>query len=212
MVIHRINNGNVVHLRKLDSMGRAVEYRGFELSEIRAVRDKLEIEGHAAVFNRLSEDLGGFREQVSPGAFSQTISEDDIYGLFNHDPSKVLGRNRSGTLQLAEDPLGLSMHIDLPDASYARDLLVSIERRDITGASFGFVVPRGGDSWEEMEGGVALRTLLHVRLLDVSPVTYPAYPQTDVSVAKRSLDEWRTSQRPPSPMARLERRQKLAEL
>jgi len=189
------------------------ETRNFQFTEVRAVKDKLRLEGHAAVFNRLSEDLGGFREQIMPGAFSQSIAEDDILSLFNHDSNYVLGRNRAGTLQLSEDTTGLAMAINLPDTQIGRDLMTSIERRDITGASFAFMVPSGGDRWEHVDG-MDLRTILFARLKDVSPVTFPAYPQTDVSVAKRSHEIWQAiNAAPPVPVARLlrERKMKLTE-
>jgi hypothetical protein len=181
-----------------------IERRAFEFTEVRAVKDKLIIDGHAAVFNLLSLDLGGFREQVNPGAFAQSIAEDDIYGLFNHNPDIVLGRNRAGTLVLTEDSTGLGMNIKAPDTQAARDLILLIERREVTGASFSFVVPAGGDRWERTEA-FDLRTLLHVRLRDVSPVVFPAYPQTDVSLAKRSLEAWRATLPPQPPVARLVR-------
>lgn len=145
--------------------------------------------GHAAVFNASSLDLGGFREIVAPGAFAATIVEDDIRALFNHDPNHVVGRNRAGTLRLSEDTRGLAFEIDLPDTQTARDLAVSIERGDISGNSFGFQTVE--DRWERGDAG-ELRTLVRVRLFDVSPVTYPAYPQTDVAL--RSLEDWRKTQ------------------
>ena len=178
-----------------------VERRTFEFTEVRAVKDKLQIEGHAAVFNHLSEDLGGFREQIRPGAFSQSIQEDDILALFNHDPNLILGRNRAGTLQLAEDEQGLRMLVQVPDTQTARDVMSLVERRDITGASFAFMVPKGGDQWERTDA-FDLRTLLFVRLRDVSAVTFPAYPQTDVAVAKRSLEDWRATLEPVLPVQR----------
>lgn len=157
--------------------------------------------GHAAVFNSASEDLGGFREIVAPGAFAQTIAEDDIRALFNHDSSMILARNRAGTLRLQEDGRGLAFEIDLPDTQLARDLSVSIERGDITGNSFGFQTIE--DRWERQEKG-ELRTLIRVRLFDVSPVTFPAYPQTDLAL--RSLEEWRATLTPAVSEEDLQRR------
>lgn len=188
-----------------------IERRHFGFTEMRAVRDKLLLVGHAAGFNRLSEDMWGMREQIMPGAFKQTIMEDDIRALFNHDPSMVLGRNRSGTLALAEDATGLAMEITLPDTQLGRDLLVSVERGDISGASFGFQTIE--DSWEKVDG-MDLRTLRRVRLFDLGPVTFPAYPSADVTVARRSLDQWLSEQEPVVTGSRLltERRQRLAEL
>lgn len=168
------------------STEKQLERRGFTLAEFRVSDDDAgAIEGHAAVFGQLSEDLGGFREKVAPGAFSQTITADDIRALFNHDPNFVLGRNRSGTLTLAEDERGLAIKVTPPKAQWATDLRESIRRKDITQMSFGFVTL--DELWEKVDGQ-NIRTLKTVRLFDVSPVTFPAYPQTDVAV--RALERF----------------------
>lgn len=165
-----------------------MERRTMNLKELR-VTDHQEdektvrmIEGHAAVFNQWSETLGGFfpfKERVLSGAFKETILEDDIRALFNHDANYVLGRNRSGTLFLNEDEDGLKVSVIPPDTQWARDLLVSIDRGDISQMSFGFIVV--SDRWGT-EDGIDVRELIKVKLFDVSPVTFPAYPQTDVGV------------------------------
>jgi HK97 family phage prohead protease len=152
------------------------------------------LEGHAAVFNKVSRNLGGFVEQVATGAFDQTLQENpDTRALFNHDPSLILGRTTAGTVRLSTDVSGLYYAIDVPDTSVGRDLTVSIERGDITQSSFGFYVNR--DAWSQTNDGYPLRTLEQVDLNegDVSPVTYPAYPQTDSGLAEavRSLAEVR---------------------
>ena len=165
------------------------ERRAFPTGELRIEsRDGVlpKIRGHAAVFNQLSEDLGDFRERVAPGAFGESLKRDDIRALFNHDPNFPLGRNRAGTLELSEDAAGLDVVIEPPDAQFARDLMVSIARGDISQMSFGFRTLR--DDWA-FDGGIAVRTLHEVRLFDVSPVTFPAYPQTDVAV--RAMTIWR---------------------
>jgi uncharacterized protein len=141
------------------------------------------LEGYAAVFNSLSEDLGGFRESINPGAFARAIREkQDVRCLFNHDRGAVLGRTRAGTLRLAEDSVGLHFDCDLPDTSTARDLHALIKRGDISQCSFGFVCR--DDRWAE-ESGEVRRRLLDVDLTDVSAVTVPAY--SDTSVSARSL-------------------------
>lgn len=146
------------------------------------------IRGHAAVFDSLSENLGGFREVIAPGAFDDVLG-DDVRALFNHDPNAILGRSTAGTLRIGVDSTGLTYEIDPPDTQSARDLLVSMERGDVRESSFGFRIARGGDTWDENEDGVLIRTITKVaRLYDVSPVTFPAYPDTDA--AKRTLDAY----------------------
>lgn len=148
------------------------------------------VEGHAAVFNMRSQNLGGFVEVVAPEAFDRTLGDNpDVRALINHDPSMILGRTRSGTLRVSKDSTGLHYEIDMPDRQDARDLVVSMERGDVTHSSFGFYVVRNGDSWGETEDGFPLRTLTAVSIHngDVSPVTYPAYEDTDSGLAGRAF-------------------------
>lgn len=159
-----------------------LERRHFTVANLRAKKDGLAIEGHAAVFNQLSDDLGGFKEMVRPGAFARTIQNDDIRALWNHDVNFVLGRTKNKTLSLREDDTGLAIENTLPDVAYARDFLKIIDRGDVDQMSFGFRTLR--DDWR-MDAGLVIRELIEVELFDVSPVTFPAYPQTDV--AMRSL-------------------------
>lgn len=175
------------------------ERRTITLKELRVVEANVDpltepaIEGYASVFDSWSEELGGnspFRERVVKGAFEETIQNDDIRALFNHDPNYVLGRNKAGTLTLEEDDKGLKVRIVPPDTQWAKDLLVSIKRGDITQMSFGFTVIL--DRWS-YEDNIDVRELLKVKLYDVSPVTFPAYAQTECGV--RSLvDVIRTHQ------------------
>ncbi len=158
-----------------------IERRNVELNEFRLTEDKQpKIIGHAAMFDKLSDPILGFREKISVGAFANSIKKDDVRALFNHDPNFVLGRNKSKTLKLTEDDMGLSIEIDPPNTQWARDLQESIRRGDISQMSFGFVVLK--DAWEHNKGKDSIRTLQEVKLFDVSPVTYPAYPQTSVAV------------------------------
>jgi HK97 family phage prohead protease len=149
--------------------------------------EKQVIEGHAAVFGQKAE-IWGFTEEVVPGAFTGSIAKDDIRALINHNPDLVLGRNKSGTLRLSEDAAGLLTEIEPPDTQPARDLLVLLKRGDISQMSFGFRTL--DDVWSTVDG-MPHRMLKRVQLFDVSPVTFPAYPQTDAGVAMRSLAEWR---------------------
>ena len=175
-----------------------MEIRTLPLEELRInnLEKKRFIEGHAAVFDSWSETLGGifpFKEKVRKGAFSQTIEKDDIRALFNHDPNYVLGRNKAGTLELKEDETGLYVRIIPPDTQAARDLITSIERGDINQMSFGFTVEE--EKWDTVEG-IDVRELRKVKLFDVSPVTFPAYPSTDVGVrAMESYENYRAEVR-----------------
>src|SRR6266700_2864691 len=113
-------------------------------AEVRASRadgKPTRLEGYAAVFNKFSENLGGFKEKIAPGAFSRAITEkQDVRALFNHDPNFVLGRTASGTLDLSEDDKGLMFSCEMPDTTVARDLMALVERGDVNQCSFGFIV------------------------------------------------------------------------
>lgn len=176
-------------------MNKQIERRAFECDQmvlVRAAGDEEKkklpmIRGHAAVFGVLSEVMWGFREVIAPGAFTQAIVEDDVRCLFNHNPDHVLGRNRAKptpTLRLSEDETGLMIECDPPSTQLASDLITSIERGDVSQQSFAFRVV--DQKWETKDE-VDIRTILKVKLYDVSPVTFPAYPETDVSA--RSLEE-----------------------
>ena len=171
------------------------ERRFLNVAELRVSRadDKPDkIKGYAARFNTLSEDLGGFREKIDPGAFSKSLAGGaDVRALVNHDPNLVLGRNTAGTLNITENKTGLKVAITPPDTQAGRDITTSIERGDIDGMSFGFRTIT--DKWERVDDE-EIRTLKEVELHDVSAVTYPAY--ADTSVAVRSLDAHKESIKP----------------
>jgi HK97 family phage prohead protease len=142
------------------------------------------IRGYAAVFNQQTELYPGMREQVAPGAFADAISKDDVRALINHDANYVLGRTKAGTLSLREDNRGLYYEVIPPDTQTARDLMTSIKRGDISGSSFGFFIL---DKTMTKAKDYTLRTIKKVKLLDVSVVTFPAYPQTDGVSARYSM-------------------------
>ena len=158
------------------------ERRYFSAMEVRLKDDDESnaITGYAAVFDKWSEDLGWFKEKIEPGAFARTIKNGDVRALIN--PSLVIGRTRNDTLRLWEDDKGLGYEVDLPETTYASDLRESISRRDITQNSFGFQTVE--DEWSE-DG--KRRTLLEVKLFDVSPVTFPAYRQTNVKIRLQEM-------------------------
>lgn len=147
------------------------------------------IVGYGSVFNILSEPLWGFREIIKPGAFDDVLN-DDVRGLFNHDPNFILGRSTSGTLKISVDSRGLHYDIEAPDTQTIRDLVLApMKRGDITQSSFAFRVARSGDHWYEDDEGVVIREINKFsRLYDVSPVTYPAYQAAESTV--RSMKAW----------------------
>ena len=146
--------------------------------------------GYAAKFNLQSEPLtdpysgSTFVELIAPGAFARTLTESpDVRALYNHDTNCVLGRVKSGTLRLWEDEIGLAFEVTLPDTGFARDLKESVKRGDIDGCSFGFICRE--DSITRV-GDTVVRTLLDIELYEISTgVTFPAYPDTVVSLRSR---------------------------
>lgn len=152
-----------------------------------AVVDR-KIRGTAIVFNSRSVDLGGFTEIILPEAIDRTLREGlDVRALVDHESGKVIGRTKAGTLLLRKTRKGLEVEIDPPDTSYARDLLESVERGDISGMSFGFRVV--SDEWRMLDGE-AVREVTDMIVSEVSVVAFPAYEATDVSVAQRSLQSF----------------------
>jgi HK97 family phage prohead protease len=160
------------------------------------------IVGYAAVYNRLSLDLGGFKEEILPGAFDRILRKrsQDVVALFNHDSNIVLGRTSSGTLELSSDDKGLR-YVVTPPVSRA-DVLELIARKDVAGSSFAFTIGKDGETFRQGEDGKAVRQIREVSgLYDVGPVLVPAYPATSASVAMRSYEAWLASQTQPEPEA-----------
>jgi HK97 family phage prohead protease len=141
--------------------------------------------GYGAVFYRSGdagteyELPGGIFERIDRHAFRSAIGRDDVRGLFNHDPSLLLGRSGAGTLRLQVDDMGLRYEIDLPNTTVANDVAESIMRGDVTGSSFAFAVT---DQEIRKDGEKRVRLLKDLRVYDVGPVTYPAYEGTSVGV------------------------------
>jgi HK97 family phage prohead protease len=132
--------------------------------------------GYAALFDRPAP-IAGFTEVIRRGAFRDSLPGRDILALADHDPKRVLGRTKSGTLRLWEDETGLRYEIAVPDTTEGRDILALAERGDLGGMSFGFTVPEGGQRW----AGAKTRELVKVELHEISVVrAWPAYGGTTV--------------------------------
>lgn len=163
--------------------------------------------GYAAKFNVESENLGSekyqFIETIQPGAFDDVLN-DDVRALFNHESSSILARSKNGegSLRLGVNETGLFYEFEAPDTQTGRDLVTSLRRGDVDQSSFSFTVSEGDQEWNEQtaDGTTVIKRLIKKvsRLFDVSPVTYPAYP--DATVALRSLEHFKESQEPePEP-------------
>jgi HK97 family phage prohead protease len=171
--------------------------------ESRSAEDGSEREyivGYAAKFGVNSLDLGDFIERIDPRAFG-IVSERrgrkkalETRALWNHDANYPLARY-PGTLSMSVDEVGLRYEFPVPDTTYGRDIASNIRAGIVKGSSFSFTVPSGGDAWA-IEDGRSVRTITRIdSLLDVGPVTFPAYPDADVTVAQRSFDHFRKERR-----------------
>lgn len=143
------------------------------------------VEGYALKFDKPSRDLGGFVEVISRNAL-ENVDLSDVRCFLDHDSSKMLGRTKSGTLELTIDDIGLHFRCVLPDTSAGRDARELISRGDLNQCSFMFSVRSGGDSWKR--GDLNVRSVNKIdEVFEISLVSIPAYDDTDVAFAKRSM-------------------------
>lgn len=175
------------------------EYRSISIedAELRMEKENGEtkIRGYAALFNVLSQDFGGWRERILPGAFPANLG--DVHSYFNHEPNYILGRRSSKTLDVWIDDRGVGYSVKPPRSR--ADVVEAIERGDVKGSSFAFVIAKDGAGWATDERGNAVydergKPIYEIRkiskLHEVGPVVNPAYP--DTTAAKRSFQEVRT--------------------
>ncbi len=165
----RIHRGSKFQIRKSGSGSRSVS-------------------GHFAVFDSLSQDLGGFREKISPGAFADSLKDRSIdpMALYNHDSNLILGKRSSKTLDIREDSQGLAFDLSLPSTSYADDLCALMDRGDVSACSFAFAVDGDdGDDWQVV-GDQLIRTLKRVKVFEGSIVGSPAYEDASAMIRTAS--------------------------
>jgi HK97 family phage prohead protease len=140
------------------------------------------ISGYAVKWEMKSETMGfwtRFKEQFKKGAFLESLTHDDQRALWSHDTSQVLGRTKNGTLRLLEDDIGLRFELDLPNTTLGQDTFETIKRGDVDGVSFGFQMRK--EEWDESDPDNVLRSVVQARLFEISPVAFPAYPDSQVS-------------------------------
>jgi len=157
--------------------------------EVRAAGETRTIGGYAALFDSPSQNLGGFREFIAPGAFNRAASRNwpgsgtGVLARYNHDDNLLLGNTDSGTLRLSVDETGLRYDVDVPETGNSAGIYELVQRGDVRSSSFAFMTD--DDEWSTDDSGFPVRTLRQVQLLDVAPVNTPAY--LDTSVGLRSL-------------------------
>ena len=166
---------------------RTFEVEGLEVRQLDGQAPT--IAGYAVVFDSWSEIMADgrgrpFRERIAPTAFDRALSAGpDVRALWNHNTDLPLGRTRNGTLRIDKDGRGLRFELTPPATTWGADAVESIRRGDVSGMSFAFAKRGEGDTWTKPgPDGVAERTLLDADLYELSPVTFPAYPATDVAV------------------------------
>lgn len=150
------------------------------------------IRGYAVVYNRLSVDLGGFRERILPGAFDGVLSRQrgraDLVSYYNHNPDILLGRESAGTLTVTSNDKGVMFEVVPPMSR--QDVVELVQRGDVRGASFTFAIEKNGENFTTDEGGRPIREIRAARIYELGPVVQPAYPATNVAVAMRSVQAW----------------------
>lgn len=178
---------------KLDSLGRERRLATLKDFEVRSPLEEdaggsIGFKGHAAIFDSKTLIQGWFMdwtEEIARGAFRKTISEADVRFLINHNADLLLARNRAGTLRLEEDEVGLATDADMAPTSYAKDLAISLERKDISQMSFAFEIVK--EEWDYDVDPIH-RKITEVKLWDVAVVTYPAYTETDASLRSAGFE------------------------
>lgn len=173
-------------------MKRDIEKRCVPCGEMRAVENddgQVVISGYAVVYNSesvLLEDLrhGRFTEVIRPGTFKRALeSNQDIVSTANHDPKLILGRRSNGTLKLTEDEKGIFMEATPPNTTAGRDTIELVKGGYLDGMSFQFLNKRGTDKFTKQKDGTVLREVTDAELIELGPVTFPAYPQTTTAVS-----------------------------
>jgi Escherichia/Staphylococcus phage prohead protease len=176
---------------RMSDQDREIRVLGLEGLEIRhsgRPNEGFTLRGYAAVYNQTSHDLGGFREQIAPGAFDEVLTTNpDVHLTWDHDTRYVAARTKNNTLHLSSDDTGLLIDAQVGNYTWAKDLRTALERGDINQGSFAFNVAEGGDEFAADDDGNVMRTIRNIGgLYDVTVTAQGAYPQTSLA-AMRSM-------------------------
>lgn len=155
--------------------------------------EKKYLEGYFIRFNQETNLYGNVYEQVAPESVRDDIASQDVRALFDHDSAKVLGRTTSGTLEIRKDALGVYGRVEINENdTEALNVYSRVMRGDISSASFGFFL--NDQSIEERSDGTVHVTIREIELFEISVVTFPAYPQTEIGARKRSIEDFEKEQ------------------
>ena len=180
-IVVNISESGEIRLQKNKIVRSVYRMEDVEIGE----DEEVILRGYAVVYNSDSENMGGFYEQIAPGAFRDVMG-DDVRAYLNHDENRLLGRVSSGTLTISSDDRGLYYEVKMPNTTYAKDLIELMKRGDINQSSFAFLI---GDNYWEERNGETYRIITKIsRLLDVSPVAQPAYPDATSEITTRDLE------------------------
>ena len=161
--------------------------------QTRQENDAKYIEGYFIRFNEETELWDGVFEEVAPEAVDDSLKNNDIRCLFNHDTRIVLGRTGNGTLELKKDSIGVFGRVKInPNDKQALDIYARIERGDINACSFGFNIIN--EEIQNRDDGTVKFILKKIDLKEVSPVTFPAYPTTSISARKKDYEQYKQKQ------------------
>ncbi len=158
----------------------------------RAEGEEMAIEGYFVVFNKPTELWSGAFEEVDPGAFAETLSN-DVRALINHDSTLVLGRSKAGTLEIKTDNYGLWGRVKInPKDTDAVNLYERVKRGDVDQCSFGFNILEEETEWRD--DGTVKWTLKKVDLHEISVCTFPAYEATGVQARHQEVEQHKAKQ------------------
>jgi HK97 family phage prohead protease len=167
-------------------MKTSLEYRAYDMMDVKVDKEKRIIEGRAVVYNSMSSELrtttgDKFKEIILAGALTDSLANNDVMAFKEHNPEMLLGRKSAGTLMLEDRNDGLYVSINIPETSYGEDTLISAQRGDLKGFSFGFNSPKARSY---SKSGEKIREISSLNLREVSIVANPAYPETSLSVIR----------------------------
>ena len=169
----------------------AFQLRAADPSRNPGMDPKKGLAGHAAVFGVRTQLYPGMTEEIDPAAFDSSLKDDDIYMCFNHNPDIVLCGTKNGSLRFAPDAEGLGFDSDIVGTHAGADAYELVRAGIITEMSFGFIIKR--EEWDESDPNIIHRIIKEVRLLEISPVLFPAYTTTSVMArAQNELAEFRS--------------------